>query len=357
MVHWKPTGTLNTTQMNNKDLPVLVTGASGLVGTYLLLYLVRQGHTNIRALHRKNSDLSLLESVKEKINWVEADINHYYDIEEAMQGVYQVYHCAAMVSYDDRDYHQIINTNVGGTENVVNAALNTSVAKFLHVSSTAAVGKTKNGTPNSEKNKWSKQSGHSTYAISKYLSEQVVWRGCAEGLNAVIVNPAIIVGAGDWSRSSAALFRQIQEGLKFYPLGGTGFVDVRDVVAFMHLLMENEISMERYILSADNITFKTFFEQIAQHLGKPTPTIPVNPLLRELSWRLEWLRSRLTGKKVLITRETARLSAQKQTFDNSKSLGLKGFRYRNLKESIAETAALLKKTTEQKNRNKLLPFD
>ena len=343
--------------MNSKEQPILVTGASGLVGSYLLLYLVEQGYTNIRALYRKNSDLSLLGSVRGSIRWIEGDTNHYYEVEEAMQGVSKVYHCAAMVSYDDRDYQRIMQTNVGGTENVVNAALKLNIDKLLHVSSTAAIGKNKSGKPNNENSKWTQHSGLSTYAISKYLSEQVVWRGWAEGLNVAIVNPSIIIGAGDWSRSSPTLFKRIDEGLKFYPKGSTGFVDVRDVVAFMHLLMESEISAERYILSAGNLPFKTLFELIAKYLDKPAPSIAVNSFLRELSWRLEWLKSRLTRQKVVITKETARLSAKQQAFDNSKSLGMSGFHYRDLAESIAATAELFKKSNKGKYSAEPLRFD
>jgi nucleoside-diphosphate-sugar epimerase len=343
--------------MNNKDVPVLVTGASGLVGSYLLTYLVQLGYTNIRALHRKDSDLKLLAPIKDKIRWIEGDIRHYFDVEGAMEAQMQVYHCAAMVSYDDRDYHRLMQVNVGGTENVVNAALNKGISKLVHVSSISAIGKNKFGKPINENSKWSQQSGNSTYAISKYLSEQVVWRGWAEGLNVAIVNPSIIIGAGDWHRSSPALFRQIEEGLKFYPVGSTGFVDVRDVVQFMQQLMESDVSAERFILSAENLLYRTFFNAIAKHLDKPAPSIAVNPFLREVAWRLEWLRSRLSGKRVLITRETARLSAQQQSFDNSKSKSIDRFQYRKIEDSIAETAALLKNSGEGYRETSLLPFD
>ena len=330
--------------MINKTQPILVTGASGLVGSYLLLYLVEQGHTNIRALYRKSSNLSLLGDARNNIEWVEGDITHYYEVEDAMRGMEKVYHCAAMVSYDDRDYQSIMQTNVGGTENVVNAALYLNTGKLVHVSSTAAIGKNKSGVPNDENSKWSQQSGLSTYAISKYLSEQVVWRGWAEGLNVGIVNPSVIIGAADWSRSSPALFKQIDGGLKFYPKGSNGFVDVRDVVTFMYRLMESDLNAERYILCAENMPFRTYFEKIAAHLEKPAPSIAVNPLLREIAWRLEWIKSRLTRKKVVITKETARLSAQQQYFDNSKSLRMTGFQYRKVYRSIAETAEMYKRS-------------
>jgi nucleoside-diphosphate-sugar epimerase len=343
--------------MSNKDVSILITGASGLVGSYLILHLVRKGYSNIRALHRKDSNLELLESIKDRINWIEGDICNYYDVEQAMNGVSQVYHCAAIVSYDSRDYNYIMQTNVEGTENIVNAALELKIDKLVHVSSTAAIGKDKNKSVLDENAKWSRNPDLSSYAISKYLSEQMVWRGWAEGLKVAIVNPSIIIGAGNWSRSSAKLFLQVWNGLKFYPLGSTGFVDIRDVVAFMHLIMESDINGERYVLSAENLSFKTVFEKIANGLGKKIPQIAVNPFLRELSWRIEWLRSRISGKKVLITKETARLSAQNSVYDNSKSKQIQGFMYRKIDKSIRDTAKNMNESASNNWKLKPLPFD
>lgn len=330
----------------NKNKAILVTGGTGLLGSYLLRHLIHQGYTNIRAIKRTESDLKLCEDFKDKIHWIDADIFDSYSLEEAMQGVAQVYHCAAIVSYDSRDYKKLMKTNVEGTENVVNAALYQGVEKLMFVSSIAAIGKEKNQKVIHEKAKWQRTPDLSMYAISKYLSEQIVWRAHAEGLNVVIVNPSIILGSGNWNQSSTTLFKQIWDGLKFYPTGITGFVDVRDVVRFMQLSMESDISGERFIVSSENLPFQQVFQLMAKALNKPAPTIRVNVWLRELAWRLEWLRSRITGKRLTITKETARLSAKSQIFDNTKSIQAFDFQYRKIEDTIEEIGNCMKQSAE-----------
>lgn len=328
----------------NKEKSILVTGGTGLLGSYLLRYLLHQGYTDVRAIKREGSSLQFCDDIKDKVQWVTADVFDSFALEDAMQGVTQVYHCAGMVSYDERDYQKLMKTNVEGTENVINAAMQQGVEKFLFVSSIAAIGREKNQPLIQEKAKWQRRPELTMYAISKYLSEQIVWRAYAEGLNVVIVNPSVILGSGDWNKSSTTLFKQIWNGLKFYPTGTTGFVDVRDVAKFMQLLMESNISGERFIVSAQNLPFQKLFELIAKTLDKPTPSIRVSPLLRELAWRIEWLRSRITGKRLTITKETARLSSKNQYFDNSKSIQALDFQYRELENTIAEISDCMKQS-------------
>ncbi|MGD6027760.1 hypothetical protein QUV00_23075, partial [Xanthomonas citri pv. citri] len=137
---------------------------------------------------------------------------------------------------------------------------------------------------------------------------QEVWRGHAEGLSAAIVNPAIVLGSGFWELGSARFFKQIDEGLKFSPVGRSGFVDVRDVARFMLLLLESDISGERYILNAENILYKDFFKMVAASLNAKVPPIPVTPFLAEVAWRVEWLKEKILGIDPMVTRETARSS-------------------------------------------------
>jgi dihydroflavonol-4-reductase len=340
----------------NLNKAILVTGGTGLLGSYLLRYLVHLGYQNIRAIRRPSSDLSLCADIQDSIQWVVADLFDAFALEDAMQGVVQVYHCAAMVSYDARDYKQMMKINVEGTENVVNVAMQQGVEKLLFVSSIAAIGREKNQPLIHEKAKWQRTPELTTYAISKYLSEQIVWRAYAEGLNVVIVNPSIILGSGNWNQSSTALFKQIWNGLKFYPTGTTGFVDVRDVAQFMQLLMESERSGERFIVSAQNLSFQEIFQLMAQALDKPIPTIKVSPLLREVAWRIEWLRSRITGKKLAITKETARLSSKQQFFDNSKSKQAFNFQYRRVEDSIKAIATCMKRSAADNWKTYFLKF-
>ena len=180
-----------------------------------------------------------------------------------------------------------------------------NVDRLLHVSSIAAIGKKQKSPDVSEQNKWDRSHPNSNYGISKYLAEQEVWRGMAEGLNVVIVNPSVIIGSANWHTGPARLFKQVWNGLKFYTEGTTGFVDVRDVARFMIQLMESDINGERYILNGDNLTFKTVFTEIAQSIQKAPPSIKVNQFIQGVAWRLGWIYSKITGKAPMVTKETA----------------------------------------------------
>ncbi len=326
---------------------ILITGATGFVGSYLTRYLVKMGYTNIIAMKRATSRMDLVADVVDKVQWVEGDILDVPFLEEILRGykINIIFHCAAVVSFNPRNREDMYNINAIGTANIVNEALANGIEKFIHVSSIAAIGRTKNEPRVSETNKWQRSQLNSHYAISKYQAEQEVWRGIAEGLNAAIVNPSVILGSQFWATGTGKLFEQVWRGLRFYTEGVTGYVDVRDVVRFMVLLMESDIeklpdglSGKRFILNGENLPYKTLFEQIAHVLGKKQATIKVTPLLRELAWRFEWVKSKLSGIQPLITKETARASATTFYFNNEKSLkAFPEFHYTPIQQTIKET--------------------
>ena len=293
---------------------ILVTGAAGLVGSHLLKQLVADGK-KVRALYR--SVLPAIEGT-EGVEWVRGDILDILSLEEAMVGVKQVYHCAAMVSFNPKKKELLHHTNIEGTANVVNACLGEGVDKLLFVSSVAALGRIREDKPINETMNWSEETSNSEYGKSKYFSEIEVWRGIGEGLNAVIVNPVIILGAGDWTKGSSGLFKSAYDEFPWYTEGTGGFVDVADVVKAMILLMESNVSSERFILSAENLTYKEVFTEIAKNFGKKPPHKRVSPLLSAIVWRLEAIKAMFTGKDPLLTKETARTAAAKVQFDNQK---------------------------------------
>ncbi len=340
----------------NKQASILITGATGLVGSYLLHYLLQEGYENVAILKRKSSDTSLINSVLGKIKCFEGDVLYIDTLDDALEGVEYVFHCAAMVSYDSRDRDILMQNNVEGTANVVNFCLEKGIKKLVHVSSIAAIGRDKNQAITDEKSRWNNNPNLTQYAISKYLSEQEVWRGAAEGLSVAIVNPPIILGSGHWDRSSTALFKQVWDGLRFYPIGASSFVDVRDLARFMTLLMESEVENERFIVSGGNLSFQSLFSMMAKNMDKKVPTIKVSPFLRALAWRVEWLRSLFTGKKVLITRETAMISSQTYQFDASKSVNFFSFQYTPLEKTISEVSEQLKIAATEDFKPMLLPF-
>jgi nucleoside-diphosphate-sugar epimerase len=324
---------------------ILVTGATGLVGSHLTYELLRSGQ-QVRALKRPDSSMDMLKKVLRlysdrpdellsNLEWVEGDILDIFSLEEAMEGVEVVYHCAALVSFLPGDKKRLIRINTEGTANVVNAALEKKVRKLCHVSSIAALGRPEDQDELIDENLvWKTSRNNSVYAISKYGAEREVWRGTAEGLDAVIVNPSIILGVAGDTRGSSRIFNTVWEGLKFYPPGRNGFVDVRDVARAMILLMNSDICNKRYILNVDNIPYKRLFDLIAAEMGKAGPTVKVSPLMSGLAWRIEKLRSMVTGIKPLITRETAHTAVQYYEYSNEKIKKELGFEFTPIEETI-----------------------
>lgn len=319
---------------------ILVTGATGLVGSHLITALVAEGKT-VKALYRSN--IPSFEG-SSKVTWVPADILDVVALEEAMEGMKQVYHCAAIVSFSSKNKTQLHHTNIDGTANVVNACLNANIDKLIFISSVAALGRIREGQAINESMNWSEETSNSEYGKSKYLAEMEVWRGIGEGLNAVIVNPVIILGAGDWTKGSSAIFKSAYDEFPWYTEGSSGFVDVLDVVAAMMQLMDSTITAQRFIISASNVGYRAIFTMIANAFNKKPPHRKVSRLLAEIVWRLEAIKATITGKTPLLTKETSKTARAVVTFDNTKLLEqVPGFSYRPINQSIIRICAELKK--------------
>lgn len=324
---------------------ILVTGGTGMLGAHLLLQLVERDK-KIRALKRSNSSLSITKKVfayyeksplLRQIEWIEGDVLDISSLEIAMQRCREVYHAAALVSFEKKNAQQMLDINVQGTANVVNVSLAQNIQKLGHVSSIATLNRYEDGNITTEENYWKPNPHNSNYAISKYLSEQEVWRGIQEGLSAVIINPSVILGPGNWNKGSSQMFQKVWEGLKFYTSGGTGYVDVIDVAKALIDLMESNVRNERYIVNSDNLKFRTVFDWIAEDLKKPKATIKVTLLLKEIAWRLEAARCFMTRKPPLLTKETAN-SAMTTTRYSNKKLSDFGFKHTPIRESVKRYA-------------------
>jgi dihydroflavonol-4-reductase len=327
--------------MEHLSKPVLITGATGFVGAYLTRLLVKKGYTNVVCMKRANSPMDLVADVADRVQWVEGDIRDVPFLEDILRGYHikHIYHCAAVVSFDPRDREEMYDINATGTANVVNAALECGIEKLVYTSSIAAIGRVENQQIVSETNKWQRSDLNTHYAISKYQAEQEVWRGVAEGLSAAIVNPTVILGSQFWGHGTGKLFMQVWTGLRFYTEGVTGYVDVRDVVHFLEKLMVSNIDSQRFILNGENWAYKKMFENIAQILNKKPATIAVTPFISQVAWRVEWLKSLITKKRPLITKETARTSAKTFLAQNNKSLSaFPDFKYTPISETIEATA-------------------
>ena len=225
---------------------------------------------------------------------------------------------AAFVSFFPNDRKRMLKVNGEGTGNMVNMALKKNVKRFCHVSSTAALGRVAGEKFVDENAWWRTSKENSNYAISKYSGEREVWRGIEEGLSGFIINPSIIIGPGNWNTGSTQMFSQVWKGLSFYTEGNSGFVDVRDVSKIALMLMEKGISNERYILNSENCTYRYVFDQIAECFGRKKATIKVTPLMAEIGWRTETVKSWITNGKPMITKETARNSLRHWDYSNEK---------------------------------------
>ncbi len=318
---------------------IFVTGASGLVGSHLIQSLLSKGK-KVRALYRQAVPVF---PGSEQCDWVKGDILDPIGLNEALEGVDYVYHCAAIVSFAPGDAAKMLHSNVEGTANVVNACLTQKVKKLIFVSSVAALGRIRETEAIDESMHWTPETSNSVYGQSKYLAELEVWRAMEEGLPMAIVNPVIILGAGDWNNGSSGIFKSAYNEFPWYTGGMSGFVDVLDVVDAMQLLMESDITGQRYVLSADNLAYRSLFNSIATAFNKRLPYKKVTPLLAGIVWRLEAIKGFFTGKAPLLTKETAATAQATVRFNNQKFLNaFPNFQYRKLEDTIIRVANELK---------------
>jgi nucleoside-diphosphate-sugar epimerase len=328
---------------------ILVTGGTGLLGSHLLLELVASGR-HVRAIKRANSDIAMVHKVFsyylpdpdalfEKIEWADADLLDFGAIGDALSGVSEIYHAGAVVSFYPNDHKAMLKVNIEGTANLVNQAIENKVSKFCYVSSVATLGRAENNGVSDEETYWIPSKKNSVYGISKYGAEREVWRGMEEGLHAVIINPSVILGPGFWQDNSG-LFRLVLEGLKYYTRGVNGYVDVRDITKSMMALMDGNHFGQRFICSADNLSYQDFFSLIAKSLGKPAPSVNVPPAMTSIAWRVEAVRAFFTGSKPEVTREMATTTSQVYTYSSEKLCKTLDFRFRPVEESIREICEL-----------------
>jgi dihydroflavonol-4-reductase len=314
---------------------VLVTGGTGFIGAYIISNLVKKGYP-VRAIRRSNHIPAFIpKEVLEKVDWVKGDVLDISLLCDAMDNVEAVIHSAAVVSFHARDRHRMYETNIEGTANVVNVALEKKIGRFVHISSVAAVGRTAAGEVVTEEKKWEETRQNTHYAITKRQAELEVWRGFAEGLNGVIVNPSTVIGYGDWHQSSSAIFRNVYKEFPWYTKGINGFVGVEDVAEATVRLMETDFTEQRFILNADNWSFQQLFDTIADGFQKRKPHRLATPFLGEIAWRIEAFKKLFADGKPLLTRESSRVAHSVTRFDASAILkALPGFKFTPLNDVI-----------------------
>ncbi len=334
---------------------VLVTGATGLVGTHLLIKLAQEDYP-IRALYRSEPKKNYAKSVFlqccdledqntfDRIDWVVGDLNDIPRLTTAFKGVQRVYHCAAMISFNPSHYRKLRKVNIEGTANIVNLCMLHKVDKLCYVSSIATIGEALSNTSINETNEWNSEVLNSVYAITKYGAEMEVWRGMQEGLDAVIVNPGIIIGPGFFNSGSGYFFKKIYNGMKYYTTGITGYVAIQDVVAIMQSLMNSAITKERYILVGENLSFKNAFTMIAEGLGKTAPQKKATPFLMKLAYSIQWFLHSFFGKKRSIFKSSIKSAFSDSFYENDKIKNELSYTFIPIKKAISETTTYFLKT-------------
>jgi len=320
---------------------IVITGATGFLGSELALQLTQQG-LNVRCTKRSTSVIpAILAPFSKQIEWVDADLMDVFALESAVAGAKQVYHCAARVSLRQSDKEAMIRENVTGTANLVNLCMDYD-CRLVHVSSVAAIGLAKPGDLITENHHLDQANETDGYALSKLESEMEVWRGIAEGLEAVIVNPSIIIGANAGILGSGELFDRVRKGLKFYTSGSCGFVDVSDVAKCMIALMNSDIIAERFIVSAENISYKQITAEMAVGFGIKPPSIYASPWMMGIAWRAARLWAALTGTKPAIDKVSAQSASMTRDYDNTKIKNAIGIGFKPVSESVKEICEALK---------------
>ncbi len=333
--------------MLSQKSKIFVTGATGFLGSYIVRQLLDDHYENIICLSREKSDKGLTSDFYDRVTWVEGDILDVPFLIETLQDIDCIIHAAAIVTFSNKEKKKMIQTAVDGTANLINIGLGYGIKKFVHISSIAAIGRKKPVEDISEKMIFSHSKYDTTYGLSKFLAEQEVWRGHAEGLNVTILNPSMILGAGRWSSSSVHIFTKVKNGIPYYPHGTNGWVDVRDVAKAAVISVSEQYNGERFIISAENLPYKTIMEVIAEELSVNPPSKEVNMNFANIVWRLEAIKSYLTGRNPAITKETLQSTSVTSRYDNSKSREVLGLQYRLIKDTIKESCKVYMTTQEK----------
>jgi nucleoside-diphosphate-sugar epimerase len=324
---------------------ILVTGGTGLVGAHLLYELTSRGES-VRALKRERSNTEFVdwvfklyshESSKllQGIEWVDGDLLDYQSLLDATKGVQTVYHTGGIVSFNPLQSSSVIETNITGTGNLVDACMDNGVKEICHVSSIAALGQANESGMVDEDCRWIESKGQNAYAVSKLYGENQLWRGFAGGLRVIVVNPTVILGPGRWDSGSGQLFKRVYKGMPFYTNGVTGFVDVRDVARAMVVLMEETgINGERFILNSENVSYRDIFTMMAASLGKRKPSIRVPAGVVDAVYPLVQLFGQLSGRGNLVSKANLKTAFRVTLYSSQKIREKIGFEFIPIEETI-----------------------
>jgi len=326
---------------------IFITGATGFLGAHLLYHLLK-ANEDVLALKRPTGNLNYIknifrtygegeEKLIEKVRFIDGDVLDYQSLLEIDYPIERIYHLAAMVSFSPGDKEKVLTTNVYGTSNIINFALEKQIPEIVYVSSVAALDPLSEEQRVTEENFGNNPERNSNYAKSKFQSELEIWRGIEEGLKAIIINPSVILGPGLRADGPGKIFKTVKNGFKFYPSGTTGFVDVRDTCRAIMELVENKIYNERFILNEGNYSYKKLLGSIAYYYNVAPPNKRLKPMWTSFFYKLDWLKTFSTGTKRLITRELHRSMHNKSKFSNEKLKKRLNFDYIPIENTIQDS--------------------
>ncbi len=326
---------------------IIVTGGTGFLGSYILYYLINNNEKPI-AIKRKNSSFETIKNIFlrqgdknlklfKKIKWKEIDLLDYYNVGEVLKDADIIFHCAALVSFDSKEKENLLNTNYHATKNLINFSLIHNISKFCYVSSVATLSKDINQTIYDESSWFSWTDKKSNYAISKYLAEMEVWRGFAEGLNGFIINPSLIIGPGDKNGLFSNLIKKVGNKTLFFPKGSSGFVDVRDVAQIMIKLEKLNVINERYIINAQNKSFKDVMSFFSKKLKNKKPSVPISRKIIKFYLIISNLYSFIFRKKPLFTSEMLDFIDKKLNYSNQKIVNKLNYNFIKFEKSLDDS--------------------
>lgn len=313
-------------------MKIFITGITGLLGSYVAKEFASLGE--IHGFKRSSSSTRLLEGIDFPIHWHEGSLLNANSIDDAIEGMDLVIHCAGKVSFSPKDEEELFEVNVRGTANLVNAMLYSGLKNLIHVSSVSALGRNPDISVINEDHKWVDSPLNTKYGISKYFGELEAWRGEQEGLNLIVVNPSILLGKISDDRSSTSIYSHILGNSKYYPKGSVNYLDVRDAAKIIKSLYLKESWGNRYILNKESIKYREFFEKMAKAFGKKIPNQPVSDLLLKTGLFFLGIVRSLGLTKNPLNKQTAMLSQQDIVFQNNKLEKELNFEYTPIEETF-----------------------
>ncbi|TXF85662.1 NAD-dependent epimerase/dehydratase family protein [Neolewinella aurantiaca] len=318
---------------------ILLTGGTGFLGRRIAQAL-NTAQLPFRALARETSDVSALKAMGPDVEIVEGDLNDPESLLDACAGIDTIIHAAAFVSFQTADRERLLFVNGEGTANLVNMALEAGVRRLIHISSVAVLNRRDGGPVVTLAERWPEQRPNTSYAESKFAAEREVWRGQAEGLEVAVLYPTHMLASGDWEHEQAPrLWRMAAKERGVYPTGTTGFIDLRDVVDATLFVLDRDQDGDRFLLNAVNWTWEEAMTRIAGSIGAKPPTIRVKPWQSALLWPIELVRSRISGSKPMITRESHQNVQADFRYDGSAYKNVSERSYRSVEACVKEVGA------------------